>query len=132
MTLTPILRRVSGLLAVLVTIGLVWEGVDCWNTYGVAVPVGATQVAVGVLMLFALLVGLGLGRGGRNLARLAGLALILSACGGVMGLYLWRLCGALSPDQAAASTLLIVFVVRSLCGWLLLLTPRLLGTSRAS
>jgi len=131
-TLTPILRRASRVLVILVLIGLGWMGVDCWNTYGVVFPVAATQTAIGILMLFALLVGLGMGRGGRNIARFAGLALILSALGGVIGLFLWRLCGTLPPDEMTASTIFIVFVVHSLWGWLLLFAPRLLGTNRAS
>ncbi|HNQ22173.1 MAG TPA: hypothetical protein PKK06_03680 [Phycisphaerae bacterium] len=118
--LTRPARSAALLAVVLVGVAIVSGVVSVWRQYGAGWPIGAARLGVGLALLSVVLLGLGLGRGGRALSRIAAIVLICSAAGTVVALYLGGATGALTDAQSSPAVMLGAFVLQSLYGWLLL------------
>jgi hypothetical protein len=113
-------RRILAILTVGGALFLAWLGYDTWSEYGRSYPVAWLRHGMAGLGLLAFLLGLSVGRGGRWIARVSAIVLILSGAGTATALYLGYLCDAIEPEQATAAFLAMAFVVHSLWGFVLL------------
>jgi hypothetical protein len=111
------IRRIVIFLALvgLVTVGI--YGYIAWREY---YPMSYYRWGMVALVGVTWLLGLGVGRGGRRLSRVAAIVLILGGAGTAAGLYLGHQCGAIGPELASPAFLAKAFVVHSSWGWLLL------------
>ena len=114
------LKSVARILAGLTAIVLLLMGAFAWLKYGGGFPMAAARAVIAGLILLALLLGIGFGRGGQRANLVAGVLLILAAAGSVAGLHLWTQAGALAGTQASLGFMLMVFCSHSAFGWLLL------------
>lgn len=114
------LKSVACILSGLTAIVLLVMGTFVWLKYGGGFPVAAARAVIAGLILLALLLGIGFGRGGRRANFVAGVLIILAAAGSAAGLHLWTQAGALAGTQASLGFMALVFCVHSAFGWLLL------------
>lgn len=98
---------------------ILWLVYDTATSYGWKYPVNYSRWGAGAIVAFAVLVGLVISARSRALSRLAAVALLLSAIGSGVGIYLWGQCGALEGTYSSIPFIVGVFVVHSLYGWLL-------------
>ena len=116
--------RLAGI--VVGSVGLVavgWAAYHLWVQYGRLVP-DQLRTDIGGLVLLAALAGLLIGRRIRGLTYLAGIMLILSAAGSVVGLYIGAQYEAVKPEDLPLpffAFAVLVFVIHSFWGWVLLL-----------
>jgi hypothetical protein len=111
-------RRVGTLLALTLTLVLAVAALVVWNQYGKQYLPSHLRIGMGGLGALSALIGLAVGRAVRGLARLAAIALILSAVGTVAGLYLGSRCGAIPPAQSTPLYLALAFFIHSGYGWI--------------
>ncbi|MBU0717681.1 MAG: hypothetical protein KJ749_05480, partial [Planctomycetes bacterium] len=112
-------RRIGLILAALVFIVIVYVTYTVYAEYGTYKP-RHLRVGMCILVGLAALVGLSIGRGVRGWTRFAAIALIVSAAVTGVGVYLWGLCEAISPEWSSVSVAGVAFIIQSLYGWLLL------------
>jgi hypothetical protein len=122
--------RISGtILLVGVVGGLAWAGYGVWKEFGMEYPPNYLRAGMGGLALLIALLGLAVGRGARGLSYFAAFALLVSAAGSAVGVYMWVLCGAITSEELPVTLVLfmaLIFTVHSFWGWALLpLTARL-------
>jgi hypothetical protein len=114
-----------GLVALLL---FAWQAYALWKQYGRVVP-DQIRVDVGVIVLLAALIGLGVARSVRGLTYLGAIMLIISACGTAFAVYVGTAYDALKLEELPLPllpSLVLVFVMHSLWGWVLLaLAPRI-------
>ncbi len=113
-------RLVAGLLALGFAAGLGWLGYQTWMEYGGAYPPRYFRFGMGAVVGIALLLGMGIVRRVRRWTLLAGLAIILSAAGSVVAIYLGQQCGAYTAAYVTPKFLGTVFGIQSAWGWVLL------------
>ena len=114
------LRRVGLILTILMVTGIGLGGYFVWMEYGRAYEPTHLRVGMGLLVLLCGAIGLRLDRRSHGLLRLGAVALILSAAGSAIGLYLWGRCDAIEPEYYTIGFIATVFAIHSLWGWVLL------------
>ncbi len=121
-----VLRRIGTILTVGAVLALAFAMYHVWTKYARQYPPDHLRFGMGGLVFLCTMIGLMIGGGLRGLTRLASAAVILSATGSVIGLYLWAQCDAMPPEQSSITFLALVFIIHSLWGWILLpVTSRL-------
>jgi len=113
-------ESVALILAGLTVIGLLSWGTFVWLKHGGGFSMTAVRAVIAGLILLALLLGIGLGKGGRRASLIAGVLLILAAAGSAAGMHLWAQAGALSAAKTSLGFMALVFCIHSAFGWLLL------------
>ena len=114
------LRRVGLILTILMVTGIGLGGYFVWMEYGRAYEPTHLRVGMGLLVLLCGAIGLRLDRRSHGLLRLGAVALILSAAGSAIGLYLWGRCDAIEPEYYTIGFIATVFAIHSLWGWVLI------------
>ena len=99
---------------------LAWLTFDILSECDRGFPPSYLRAWMAGLVCLSALIGLAIGRGVRELTRLAAVTVILAAVGTAVGLYLGGQCGAVSAERSSPLILLLAFVVHSLYGWILL------------
>lgn len=111
-------RRAGVILAATLTLALAVAVFVVWNQYGKQYLPSHLRIGMGGLVLLSAFTGLAVGRAARGLSRIAAIALIISAIGTVIALYLGYRCGAIPPEQATPLYLFLAFLIHSGYGWI--------------
>ncbi len=117
-----VLRYIAGMLAIVVVGILAWRAYVVWSARGFTYSTGDLQAGMVGLFVLVMLLGLTLGRVSRGLTRVAGIALIFTAVGGVVSLYLGSQANAVDLS-AVVSVPLAIAVLATTAVWGLLLMP---------
>lgn len=112
-------RRTGSILTAGAVLGMGLAIYTILNKYGMKFPTGHLRYGMAGLGAVFFCVGLAVAGRLQGLARLASASLALSAVGSVVGLFLWSRLGAVSPDHATITFLLIVFLIHSSWAWVL-------------
>ncbi|UCF34815.1 MAG: hypothetical protein JSV78_05815 [Phycisphaerales bacterium] len=110
-------RRLAIVLALGAFVAVGIYGYIAWREY---YPMSYYRWGMVTLVGVTWLLGLGIGRGGRSLSRVAAIVLILGGASTAAGLYLGHQCSAIGPELASPAFLAKAFVAHSLWGFLLL------------
>lgn len=123
-------RIVAGVLLLYLLVHMVWV----WLENKTGFPITAARDAWGILIVFLLVLGAGIGRRGWGFGRVAGVAVILAGLCSGAGLYLFKLCdaswhpetviagaaSAIGLDASSLTFAVAIFAMHSLYGWVLL------------
>lgn len=112
-------RRIGMILSAVVILGLGSAVYVARARYGWQYPPGHLRLGMAAMVFLCAALGVGLGRGVVGWTRFASLAVILSAVGSVVALYLGAQGGAVEPVRSSPAFLALVFIVHSFWGWVL-------------
>ncbi len=118
----PVVRRGGLILGLLMLIALGWTAYSLWTEYERFTP-HHLRYAMAALVVVSALLGLVIRRDEKRLTHLAAIALIVSAAGSALGLYIGAHYDAFESEQLFLPFvvfLAVVFVVHSSWGWVLL------------
>ncbi len=112
-------RRIGVILTVATASGLGLTAYIVLSKHGMSYPTGALRWAMGGLGGLMLCLGLAIASHVRGLAKLASIALLLSAIGSGLGLVMFGKIDAVPKEQTTVTFVGMVFVIHSLWAWIL-------------
>lgn len=115
------IRRIGVILTVAAASGLGLAAYIVLSKHGMSYPTGALRWAMGGLGALLLLLGLAIASRVRGLAKLASIALLLSAVGSAVGLILFGNIDAVPKEQTTVTFVGMVFVIHAF--WAFILWP---------